>query len=114
MLRLDLSRSCREHPARARLALDLAAANRDPHCYPDPHRLDPHRPACAHLSLGAGAHVCAGATVVRDALRLATESLFRPGVGVALAGPGAPPTWMEATTIRGLETLPVVLAPQGV
>lgn len=98
-------------PAGARVALDLAAANRDPDRFPEPERLDPGRGVCPHVALGAGLHPCAGAALVRDALRLGTEVLFAPGRRPTLAGPWAPPVGSEANTIRGPETLPVVFAP---
>ena len=96
-------------PAGARLALGVAAANRDPGRFPDPHGMDPRRPACPHLSLGAGSHVCAGAALVRDALRLATGALFRPTLRLALVGPSDPPTWWGGAAIRGPDSLPVVV-----
>jgi cytochrome P450 len=90
----------------ALLELDVAAANRDPLVFPSPLRLAPRPPGGAHLALGRGTHACAGAAVVRMALRTATEALFRHTGQVELA---RPPDWLEGFTIRAPRTLPVVV-----
>lgn len=95
-------------PAGARVVLDLAAANRDPDRFPEPERLDFGRGVCPHLALGAGLHPCAGAALVRAALRLSVEVLFGSGVSLMPAGPETPHTWTDASTIRGPATLPAV------
>lgn len=46
----------------------LAAADRDPSVFPDPHRFDPERfdparRATRHLAVGRGAHACLGAHI---------------------------------------------------
>jgi cytochrome P450 len=92
------------------LELDLAAANRDPDVFPSPLRLDPLRRGPPHLALGRGPHACAGASVVRMALRTATEALFRHAAHVELA---APPDWLEGLAIRAPLTLPVRLTRRG-
>lgn len=98
-------------PAGARLALGLAAANLDPERFPDPGRLDPGRSACPHLSLGAGSHVCAGAALVRDALRLTTTALFR-GPGRLVPAHRAPAPRSGGGAIHGPDSLRVVLLPR--
>lgn len=92
------------------LELDVAAANRDPLVFPSPLRLAPRPPGGAHLALGRGAHACAGAAVVRMALRTATEALFRHTGHVELA---APPDWLEGFAIRAPLTLPVRVTRRG-
>jgi cytochrome P450 len=59
----------------------LAAANRDPAVFPDPHRFDPERfdPAgrpTRHLAFGSGVHVCLGAHLARREARIAMASLI--------------------------------------
>ena len=54
----------------------LAAANRDPVEYEDPHRFDPNRKISTHLSFGAGVHFCVGAPLARLELNTAMPILF--------------------------------------
>ncbi|WP_424950796.1 cytochrome P450 [Deinococcus sp.] len=56
------------------VGLILAAANRDPAVFPDPHRLDPARQGSArHLAFASGPHYCLGASLAR----LEGEVVFR-------------------------------------
>lgn len=65
-------------PAGATVTACLATANRDPDHYPAPDalRLDRDRPT-GHLAFGWGPHICAGAPLVRQLLRLALPALFQ-------------------------------------
>ena len=66
----------------------LAAANRDPQQFPEPHRLNPARAGGAlPLGLGAGPHHCAGAALVRMALLVATQALLERCGDIALIDP---------------------------
>lgn len=58
------------------VGLLLAAANRDPEEYTDPHRFDPTRQISTHLSFGAGVHFCVGAPLARLELNTAMPILF--------------------------------------
>lgn len=61
-------------PAGSFVALIVAAANRDPALFPDPHRLDPLRGNSArHLAFASGPHYCLGASLAR----LEGEVVFR-------------------------------------
>lgn len=56
----------------------IAAANRDPSVYPDPHRLDILREGPApHTALGHGPHFCLGAHLTRLELRVALTTLIK-------------------------------------
>jgi cytochrome P450 len=82
----------------------LAAANRDPERFPDPHRFDPGRPPGPHLAFGAGIHFCVGAPLARLELGLALPILFARLPGLALA---TPPRFADRYHFRGLEALRV-------
>jgi cytochrome P450 len=71
-------------PAGARVLLHLAAANRDPHHYPDPDVFDIRRRPLDHLAFGYGVHACAGQGLARLEVVALLEALiprvarFRP------------------------------------
>ncbi|TQS29358.1 cytochrome P450 [Microbispora sp. KK1-11] len=79
-------------PAGAVLVLDLAAANRDPEVFPDPHRFDPARfhqgrgESGGHLGFGSGIRHCPGE---RAALALAA-GVLEAALGHRLADPEIP------------------------
>jgi cytochrome P450 len=79
-------------PAGAVLVLDLAAANRDPEVFPDPHRFDPARfqqgrgGSGGHLGFGSGIRPCPGE---RAALALAA-GVVEAALGHRLADPEIP------------------------
>ncbi|MBB2741106.1 UNVERIFIED_ORG: cytochrome P450 [Microbispora rosea subsp. rosea] len=79
-------------PAGAVLVLDLAAANRDPEVFPDPHRFDParfrqgHGGGGGHLGFGSGIRPCPGE---RTALAL-TAGVVEAALGHRLADPEIP------------------------
>lgn len=81
----DLEIGAAQLRRRDRVALLLAAANRDPARYPDPARLDLGRDSSGHFALGAGPHHCAAAALVRMLLALATEALLARTEAMALA-----------------------------
>ena len=88
------------------IMLVLGAANRDPAAFPEPHRLDVTRDARRHVAFGGGIHHCLGAALARMEGQIAFTSLLDRFPRIELAGtPMRRPTF----TLRGLETLPVVL-----
>ncbi|HMO09565.1 MAG TPA: cytochrome P450 [Paracoccaceae bacterium] len=89
-------------PAGTEVALLLAAANRDPAAWADPHRFDPFRPARPNLSFGAGLHFCVGAPLARLELHVALPVLFSRLPRLRLA---APPEYANLYHFHGLTAL---------
>jgi cytochrome P450 len=85
-----------------RVALLLAAANRDPGAYAEPGRFDPARGGRANLAFGGGIHFCVGAPLARLELRIGLGRLFErcPGLRIAEA-----PRYGDVYHFHGLETL---------
>jgi cytochrome P450 len=86
------------------VVLILAAANRDPDEYGDPHAVRLDRPNIRrHLAFGAGPHFCFGAPLARLEARLVLDGLLdgpRPQ-------PAGPIRWRLNGNLRGLESLPL-------
>jgi pimeloyl-[acyl-carrier protein] synthase len=90
--------------------LCIAAANRDPLVFPDPHQLDITRSPNPHLAFGGGSHFCVGAPLARLEARLALRALFDRLPNLRLAngrGNGHRQQWRKTLTIRGLQRLDV-------
>lgn len=64
-------------PAGSTVILAIAAANRDPSVFADPHRFDVLRPSRPHLSFAGGIHLCFGAPLGRMEAQLAMAALLR-------------------------------------
>ena len=90
-----------------RMILLLAAANRDPAQFDDPHRLDVTRPDVRALSFGGGIHFCLGAALARVEGQVAIGSVLSRFSKVELAGD---PVRRETFTLRGLASLPLRVA----
>jgi cytochrome P450 len=86
--------------------LMLGAGNRDPARYTDPDRFDPTRTSIQPVSLGAGIHHCLGAPLARLEGSIVFAQLLERFPGIAPAGP---PTRRDRLTMRGYETMPVIL-----
>jgi cytochrome P450 len=86
----------------------LGAANRDDRRFPDGDRFDIHRRDGQTLTFGQGIHFCLGAALARLEGRIVLDELLRrfPEWDVDLAGARLSPT----STVRGWQTLPVVVA----
>jgi cytochrome P450 len=52
-------------PVGTQITLCIGAANRDPHAFVEPDRLDIGRSPNRHLAFGSGIHICAGLSVAR-------------------------------------------------
>ncbi len=85
----------------------LAAANVDPAVFPDPERLDIHRPAQRHVAFGAGIHVCLGARLARTEIEIALERLFTRFPNLRLAAPHADLRHSTRPGTRALKSLPI-------
>ena len=87
----------------------LAAANRDPEVFPDPHRFDIGRSnAGKHLAFSGGRHFCLGAALARAEGEVGLRTFFDRFPEVRAAGTGSR---RETRVLRGWSTLPVTLGP---
>lgn len=88
----------------------LAAANRDPVVFVDPHRFDIERVnANRHLAFSAGRHFCLGAALARAEGEVGLRAFFDRFPEVRLAGMGSR---RDTRVLRGWSTLPVALGPE--
>lgn len=87
--------------------LYLAAANRDPSVFEDPHRFDIERPnAGRHLAFSGGRHFCLGAALARAEGEVGLRAFFDRFPDVRAAGAG---TRRDTRVLRGWSSLPVAL-----
>jgi cytochrome P450 len=94
-------------PLGARVALVLAAANRDPRRHPDPGRFDVGRRDTTHLSLGGGIHFCIGAPLARLELETTLAELARTEAEIVVVPPSVRrPTFQ----FRGYDRLEIALS----
>jgi cytochrome P450 len=85
----------------------VSAANRDERRWEDADRFDIHRKVGQHLAFGYGIHYCLGAALARLEGRIALDEMLNrfPEWEVDIARARIAPT----STVRGFETLPVLL-----
>ena len=86
------------------VALLLAAANRDPEVFDDPHRLDLGRTPNPHVGFGTGIHACLGAALARLEADVALPAVLARWPALRLAGR---PVWRPTFVLRGLSSLGV-------
>ena len=87
----------------------LAAANRDPEVFPDPHHFDIERPnAGKHLAFSSGRHFCLGAALARAEGEVGLRTFFERFPEARAAGTGSR---RDTRVLRGWSTLPVTLGP---
>lgn len=82
----------------------IAAANRDPAVFADPHRLDITRQPNPHIAFGHGAHFCLGSHLARLELRVTLPMLFERLADLRLAGP---PELARNNFLHAVKRLPV-------
>jgi len=89
------------------MLLLVGAANRDDRRYPEGDTFDIHRDPGPHLTFGYGIHYCLGAALARLEGRIALDEVLKrfPEWDVDLDNAQLSPT----STVRGWETLPVVI-----
>ncbi|MFD2472412.1 cytochrome P450 family protein [Amycolatopsis silviterrae] len=95
-------------PRGACVLVAIAAANRDPDVFPDPHRLDLIRTRNPQLAFGHGAHYCFGARLARAEAEIGIGTLIGRFSGISLAVRREDLRWRESVG-RGLVELPVLL-----
>ena len=88
------------------ILLILGAANRDPAVFAEPHTLDVTRDARRHVGFGGGIHHCLGMALARMEGQIAFQTLLDSFPQIGLAGT---PVRRPNFTLRGLESLPVML-----
>lgn len=89
------------------IVICLAAANRDPGVFDDPHRFDVERPnANKHLSFSSGRHFCLGAGLARAEGEVGLRTFFDMFPDARLAGAGSR---RDTRVLSGWSTLPVNL-----
>lgn len=87
----------------------LAAANRDPAVFADPHRFDIQRAnANRHLAFSGGRHFCLGAALARAEGEVGLRAFFDRFPEARSAGAGSR---RDTRVLRGWSTLPVELDP---
>ncbi|MGM1061528.1 cytochrome P450 [Saccharothrix sp. Mg75] len=92
-------------PAGTPVVLLLAAANRDPAVFADPHRFDPDREDVReHLAFSSGIHYCLGAGLARMEAAAALRGLFTRFPDLRAAGPVRR---RPSRLIRGASRMPV-------
>ncbi|MFI0260376.1 cytochrome P450 [Streptomyces sp. NPDC017056] len=89
------------------VTVSVQAADRDPHKFPDPDRLDIHRKATGHLAFGHGAHQCLGQQLARVEMTVAFPALFARFPTLRLAVPPQEVPLRERANIYGVVSLPV-------
>ena len=85
-----------------RVALLLAAANRDPATWENPNQFIPTRPIKPNVAFGAGLHFCVGAPLARLELQIALPILFQRLPNLRIA---APPAYGDVYHFHGLTAL---------
>ena len=97
----------RSFPAGTLINLSIAAANRDPAQFPDPHRFDVARKPNRHVAFGQGDHACVGMNVARMEGRIAIGRFLARFPDLTPVGE---PIRDRRVRFRGFTQLPVRIA----
>jgi len=90
------------------VVLLVGAANRDPAQFSQAERFDISRPGKQNLAFGRGAHVCIGKALAEMEGKRLLEAVLRRWHSIEPVS--GQPTWMDNSSIRGLDTLALRLA----
>lgn len=97
-------------PAGATVLLALSSANRDETRFPRPDEFDMARPNIReHVAFGGGPHVCIGAALARQELRIALEAILRSFDDIACPALGGL-DWIDSLVSHTVRELPLVLS----
>lgn len=96
-------------PAGAQVDLCMGSANHDESRWSDPEVFDIHRPRQAHLSFGAGIHMCLGMHLARLETQVMLNSVFDRVNDLALEPDGG--AKIVGVTFRSPNKLPVTFTP---
>lgn len=118
LARKDTSIAGMPIPAGTKVMLALAAANRDPARWPDPHAFELNRPRIKeHVGFGRGAHTCAGAPLARVEVRVILEKFLEHTASIDMVETMHGPRgnrrldYEPSFIIRGLSELHLSLTP---
>jgi cytochrome P450 len=92
-------------PAGAMVYLCLAAANRDPAAFDEPHALRLDRGGGSHLSFGHGIHYCIGAVLARVVVDAAVRELLSGEGDLKMAKPADGLRWHGSMMVHFIERL---------
>lgn len=97
-----------ELPARSRVLVSFASANRDERRWDDPERFDITRESAGQLAFGHGEHACVGMGLARLEGAAVLSALVERVETIALAGPVVR---KRNNLIRSFASLPVKVCP---
>jgi cytochrome P450 len=96
-------------PENQKVLLSLASANRDPKKWENPDVFDITRNTVGQVGFGSGIHVCVGQMLARLEAEVVFKELLQRVKHIELIGE---PIRRFNNTLRGLETLPIMLHPE--
>ena len=92
------------------MALNYAAASRDPEVCSNPRKFDVHREEVVHTAFGVGPHRCIGENLARLEIRVSIDEFLRRIPDFALA-PGTQPEF-ESGQLRMMKSLQLAWDPR--